>query len=68
MITITQEQARELLVAAEGTWKHTMVLLALATGARLGELLALRRADVDLDAGTHFGSAVRVGWYAGEWR
>jgi integrase len=51
MITITQEQAQELLVAAEGTWKHTMVLLALATGARLGELLALRWADVDLDAG-----------------
>jgi integrase len=58
MVTLTQEQARTLLDAAEARpWLHTLVLLGVATGARLGELLALRWADVDLDQGT-----VRIGW------
>ena len=51
MVTLTSEQARRLLELAEG-WLHTLVMLGAATGARRGELLALRWADVDLDAGT----------------
>jgi integrase len=51
MVTLTPEQARQLLEHAEG-WLHTLVLLGAATGARRGELLALRWSDVDLDAGT----------------
>jgi integrase len=50
MVTLTAEQARTLLDRADG-WLHTMVLLGAATGARRGELLALRWSDVDLDVG-----------------
>jgi integrase len=57
MVTLTREQARALLDAAKARpLMYWLVLLGVATGARLGELLALRWADVDLDAG-----AVRVG-------
>jgi integrase len=60
MVTLTHEQARALLAVAEG-WQHTLVLLGLATGARLGELLALRWTDVDLQAGTiRIGRSLRV--------
>jgi integrase len=52
MMTLDHEQARRLLEAAEGTWLHVLVLLGAATGARRGELLALRWADLDLEAGT----------------
>jgi integrase len=52
MMTLDLEQARRLLEAAEGTWLYMLVLLGAATGARRGELLALRWADLDLDAGT----------------
>jgi integrase len=51
MVTLTGEQARTLLEQATG-WLHTLVLLGAATGARRGELLALRWSDVDLDAGS----------------
>ena len=51
MVTLTAAQARRLLEQAEG-WLHTLVMLGAATGARRGELLALRWSDVDLDAGT----------------
>jgi integrase len=58
MVTLTREQARALLDAAKARpLMYWLVLLGVATGARLGELLALRWADVDLDAG-----AVRIGW------
>jgi integrase len=50
MAILTAEQARLLLDHAEG-WLHHLVLLGAATGARRGELLALRWSDVDLDAG-----------------
>jgi integrase len=57
MVTLTREQARALLDAAKTRpLMYWLVLLGVATGARLGELLALRWADVDLDAGT-----VRIG-------
>jgi integrase len=53
MVTLTREQAGELLLAAERRpLMRALVMLGMATGARLGELLALRRADVDLDLGT----------------
>jgi integrase len=58
MVTLTREQARALLDAAKTRpLMYWLVLLGVATGARLGELLALRWADVDLDAG-----AVQIGW------
>jgi integrase len=44
------EEADRLVDAAEGEWR-TMVLVALRTGMRQGELLALRWQDVDLKAG-----------------
>jgi integrase len=51
MVTLTAKQGRELLKQAEG-WLHTLVMLGAATGARRGELLALRWSEVNLDAGT----------------
>lgn len=44
------DEAERLVAAAEGTWR-AMITLALNTGLRLGELLALRWEDVDLVAG-----------------
>jgi integrase len=62
MVTLTREQARTLLDAAEARpLMHWLVWLGLATGARLGELLALRWADVDLDRGTaRIGASRRI--------
>jgi integrase len=51
MVTLTAKQGRELLKQAEG-WLHMLVMLGAATGARRGELLALRWSEVNLDAGT----------------
>jgi integrase len=57
MVTLDRDQASRLLVAAEARpLMRWLVMLGMATGARLGELLALRWADVDLEAGT-----VRIG-------
>jgi integrase len=57
MVTLTVEQARALLKAARPRpWLHALILLGVATGARLGELLALQWADINLDQGT-----VRIG-------
>jgi integrase-like protein len=49
---LTAEQVTEVLTALAGHWLHPIVALALATGARRGELLALQWGDVNLDAGT----------------
>ena len=46
------EEARRLLEAARGDRLEALVVLALTTGMRQGELLALRWRDVDLDGGT----------------
>jgi integrase len=43
-------EADRLVAGAEGEWR-TMIVLAIKTGLRQAELLALRRSDVDLVAG-----------------
>jgi integrase len=48
MATLTVEQSQQLLAAA-GTLLYIPILLALATGARRGEVLALRWKNTDLD-------------------
>ncbi|MEW5763314.1 MAG: tyrosine-type recombinase/integrase [Bacillota bacterium] len=47
----TEEEAAAFLAAAARTEKFALFRVALATGMRLGELLALRWDDVDFDAG-----------------
>jgi len=47
---LTFEEADRLIAAAQGE-EQTMIIVALRTGLRLGELLALRWEDVDLVAG-----------------
>jgi integrase len=44
------DDADRLVAAAEGEWR-TMILVAMRTGMRMGELLGLRWVDVDLSAG-----------------
>jgi len=48
---LSVEDTRRLLQQAEGTPWYAIIYLAVATGARLGELLALRWSDMDLDGG-----------------
>jgi integrase len=52
MTTLSEEQAHALLEAAIGNRFEALYVLALATGMRQGELLALRWRDVDLEART----------------
>lgn len=49
-----EEQARLLKVARLSSWPrlHLLVLMGITTGARKGELLSLRGADLDLERGT----------------
>src|SRR5215207_5521907 len=51
IVALTVEQARALLAAAAGNRFEALFVLALKTGMRRGELLALRWEDVDLDKG-----------------
>lgn len=48
--TLNEEEAKWLLETSKGTRLHTFVTLALYTGARRGELLALTWPFVDLDS------------------
>jgi integrase len=52
MVTLSPEQARALLATAKGDRLEALYVLALSTGMRLGELLALKWNDVNLDVGT----------------
>jgi integrase len=47
---LSPDEARALLVAAQGDRLEALYLLAISTGLREGELLALRWEDVDLEA------------------
>jgi integrase len=49
---IRESEIRVVLDSLRGRQLGTIAMLALATGARRGELLALRYSDVNLDAGT----------------
>jgi integrase len=51
VVALTVEQARALLAAAADNRFEALFILALKTGLRRGELLALRWEDVDLDKG-----------------
>lgn len=48
----TDEEVKQIIKAAEGDRFEALYLLAVGTGAREGELLALEAADFDLAAGT----------------
>jgi integrase len=52
MTTLSEEQAQTLLATARGERLEALYVLALATGMREGELLALKWQDVDLDGAT----------------
>lgn len=50
-LVLTEEQARKLLDVARDSHLDVLLLVALTTGMREGELLALRWSDVDFDVG-----------------
>jgi integrase len=52
MATLSEEQSRQLLDAVAGDRFEALYVLALTTGMRQGELLALRWQDVDLEGAT----------------
>ncbi len=49
---LDESGTRELLRVSQGSWLHMPILLAVATGMRRGEIMALRWADVDFEAAT----------------
>jgi len=51
MMTLTAEQAARLLEAIKRNRVYWTVLIALSTGMRRGEILALRWKNIDLDRG-----------------
>jgi integrase len=65
MQTLNEEQARLLLETAKGHRLEILLVLAIATGMREGEMLALRWSDIDMDRGVLFvrRTVKRVGKY-----
>jgi integrase len=55
---LTEEQTLALLEASKGTRLHMPILLAVSTGMRRGEILALRWSDCDLKEGQIYVRAV----------
>jgi integrase len=55
---LTQEEIAAVLASLSGSWLYPIASLALATGMRRGELLALRWQDVDFDKASVKGRAV----------
>ncbi len=49
---LSEEQAKRLLQAVRGQPLEAMITVALVTGMRMGELLALRWSDVDMETGS----------------
>ncbi|MCA9831523.1 MAG: site-specific integrase [Dehalococcoidia bacterium] len=49
MAILTPEQVKRLIATVKGDRHEAMIVLAVTSGMRLGELLGLRWADVDLD-------------------
>jgi integrase len=49
MAILSEDQARQLLAAATGGRIETLCMVALATGMRVGELLALKWEDLNLE-------------------
>jgi len=52
MLALDPAQTATLLAATDGDRLHAPILLAISTGMRRGEILGLRWADIDMDAGT----------------
>ena len=52
MLTLDREQTRRLLSITKGDRLEALYVLAVTAGLRQGELLGLRWADIDLEAGT----------------
>jgi integrase len=50
---LTEEESRRLLEAVRGERLEALYILALSTGMRQGELLALKWEDVDLEGGSN---------------
>src|SRR5579885_2136475 len=49
---LTKEQVQQFMQAIKGNYYETLFLLALGTGMRQGEVIALKWQDVNLDTGT----------------
>ena len=50
--TLTKDQALKLIAVAKGTYLETLILLAIVTGMREGELLGLKWGDMDFEEGS----------------
>lgn len=69
--TLTVEQAKKLVEVAQGSRLEALLLVALTTGMRRGELLALRWSDIDFEKGiVHVRRTMNhitgLGYYEGE--
>jgi len=65
-MVLTEDQARTLLQAVGGDRLEALIVVALATGMRKGELQALRWQDIDLNAGiAHVTRTLKI---TPEWR